>query len=109
MRKMETNSAGQLKPLKHIPQRTCVACREVKPKRQLIRLVYTINGTAEVDPSGKKAGRGAYLCSSSDCWEKGLKKGRLEQALRGKISAENWASLLEFGNMLCSNNRGNSS
>ncbi len=105
---MKTNSAGQ-QPLKHIPQRTCVACREVKPKRQLIRLVYTVNGTAEVDPSGKKAGRGAYLCHSPDCWEKGLKKGRLEQALRKKISAENQARLVEFSRMLLSNDGDNSS
>jgi predicted RNA-binding protein YlxR (DUF448 family) len=63
-------------------------------------LVYTVNGTAEVDPSGKKAGRGAYLCHSPDCWEKGLKKGRLEQALRQKISAENQARLIEFSRTL---------
>jgi len=99
----------QLQPLKHIPQRTCIACREVKPKRQLIRLVYTVNGTAEVDLSGKKAGRGAYLCHSPDCWQKGLKKGRLEQALRKKISAENQTRLVEFSKMLLSNDGGNSS
>ncbi|TET86668.1 MAG: YlxR family protein [Dehalococcoidia bacterium] len=106
---MKTNSAGQLQPLKHIPQRTCVACREVKPKRQLIRLVCTVDGTAEVDPSGKKSGRGAYLCPSSDCWEKGLKKGRLEQALRKRISAENQAALLGFSRTLCSDDKGNNS
>jgi hypothetical protein len=71
-------------------------------------LVYTVNGT-EVDPSGKKAGRGAYLCHSPDCWEKGLKKGRLEQALRKKISAENQARLVEFSRMLPSNNGDNAS
>jgi len=106
---MKTNSAGQLKLLKHIPQRTCVACREVKPKRQLIRLVYTVDDTAEVDPSGKKSGRGAYLCPSPDCWEKGLKKGRLEQALRKTISTENQARLAEFARMLLPHDEDNSS
>ncbi len=106
---MKRNNIRQLQPLKHIPQRTCIACREVKPKRQLIRLVYTVNGTAEVDPSGKKAGRGAYLCHSPDCWEKALKKGRLEQALRKKISAENQARLVEFSRVLLSNDGDNSS
>jgi len=106
---MKRNNIRQLQPLKHIPQRTCIACREVKPKRQLIRLVYTVNGTAEVDPSGKKAGRGAYLCHSPDCWEKALKKGRLEQALRKKISAENQARLVEFSRVLLSDDGDNSS
>jgi predicted RNA-binding protein YlxR (DUF448 family) len=100
---MKRNNTKQLQPLKHIPQRTCIACREVKPKRLLVRLVYTVNGTVEVDPSGKKSGRGAYLCHSPDCWEKGLKKGRLEQALRKKISAENQARLVEFSRRLLSN------
>jgi len=75
----------------------------------LIRLVCTVDGTAEVDPSGKKSGRGAYLCPSSDCWEKGLKKGRLEQALRKRISAENQARLVEFSKMLLSHDGDNSS
>ena len=65
-------------------------------------MVYTMNGRAEVDPSGKFSGRGAYLCPSLDCWEKGLKRGRLEQALRKKISAEDRARLIEFVKMLSS-------
>ena len=88
------------KPLRHIPQRTCIACREVMPKRQLIRIVYTLDDKTEIDPSGKKAGRGAYLCLSPVCWEKGLKKGRLERALRKKISAEDQARLTESSRML---------
>ena len=85
---------------KHIPQRTCIGCRETKPKRQLIRIVNTPDGKAEVDPSGKKSGRGAYLCRSSICWEKGLKKGRLERALRRNISDEEQARLAEQNIML---------
>jgi len=50
----------------------------------------------EIDLSGKKAGRGVYLCPSPGCWEMGLKKNRLDQALRTKISPEKWAQLAEF-------------
>jgi len=93
---------------RHIPARSCVACRETKPKRELIRLVYGEDGKVEIDPSGKRAGRGAYLCYTSDCWEKGLKKGRLEHALRGRIDPESWAELQEFGRTL-STDYGNNS
>ena len=85
--------------MKHIPQRTCIACRQVKPKRHLIRLIYTVDGRAEVDLSGKKAGRGAYLCCSPVCWQEGLKRGQLEKALRQKISADDRVKLVEFGKM----------
>ena len=88
------------KSLKHVPQRTCFACRQVKPKRELVRIVYTTESEAEIDTSGKKAGRGAYLCNSPACWEKGLKKERLERALRGKISADNRARLAELSKLL---------
>jgi len=85
---------------KHVPQRTCIACREVKPKHQLIRIVYTIDGKVEVDYRGKKSGRGAYICHSPLCWEKGLKKGRLDRALKNKLSAEDGAKLAELSKML---------
>jgi predicted RNA-binding protein YlxR (DUF448 family) len=67
---------------KRRPQRTCVACREVSGKRQLVRLVRTMEGTVEVDESGKRPGRGAYLCHRRSCWETALQKRRLEQSLR---------------------------
>jgi len=82
---------------KHIPQRTCVACRKVKTKRELIRLVRISNGTVEVDPSGKKAGRGAYLCQSPECWEDGLKRDRLEYNLRTALTQENRQQLIRYG------------
>lgn len=107
--KMKASSTGQLQPIRHIPRRTCVSCREVKPKRELIRVVHTGGGAVEVDPSGKKPGRGAYLCYSADCWQKGLKKARLERALRGTIGDSNWAELLEVGKTLCYDDMGNTS
>jgi predicted RNA-binding protein YlxR (DUF448 family) len=83
--------------LKHVPERTCIACHEVKPKRELVRLVYSSEGIAEVDTSGRKPGRGAYLCQALECWHKGVNKGKLEHALRGRINAENRARLMKFG------------
>jgi predicted RNA-binding protein YlxR (DUF448 family) len=73
----------------HVPQRTCIACRETKAKRELIRLVQVAGEGVEVDPTGKKAGRGTYLCPSPSCWEIGLKRDRLERALRTKIAPQN--------------------
>jgi predicted RNA-binding protein YlxR (DUF448 family) len=73
----------------HLPQRTCIACKQIKEKKALIRLVRAENGAAEVDISGKKPGRGAYLCPNKVCWELALKKNRLEYALRTKLSNDN--------------------
>jgi predicted RNA-binding protein YlxR (DUF448 family) len=78
---------------KHKPQRTCIACREVKDKRDLIRVVRTPAGSLIVDPTGKANGRGAYLCRQASCWEKGLSKQRLAQALKITLSAEEVAEL----------------
>lgn len=85
------------KVTKHVPQRTCVACRQVRTKRELIRLVRVDDGRVEVDTSGRKAGRGAYLCNTPECWEVGLKRGRLEHVLRIALSRDNREELAEQG------------
>jgi len=87
-------------PVKHIPQRTCVACGEVRPQRELVRLVRVSGGGVEVDPVGRKPGRGAYLCPTPDCWQAGLKKGRLEYVLRAKITEDNRQQLIKYGQEL---------
>jgi predicted RNA-binding protein YlxR (DUF448 family) len=79
---------------KHTPQRTCVGCREVLPKRQLIRIVRTAEGV-RVDASGKLSGRGAYLHNQRTCWEDGL-KGTLAHALKTEITENDRKVLLEF-------------
>ena len=79
---------------KHIPQRTCVGCRTVQPKRSLIRLVRTPEGI-HIDHSGKIAGRGAYLHNLHSCWEIGL-KGSLDQALKTEITANDIERLAAF-------------
>jgi len=72
-----------------------VACRKVKSKRELIRLVHTPDSNVEIDTSGRKAGRGAYLCRVWECWEAGLKDNRLERALRSRLSEENQEQLIK--------------
>ena len=82
--------------VKHTPQRTCIACRKIAGKRELIRLVHTGDGTVEIDPEGKRAGRGAYLCKARECWEAGLKGGRLEHALRIALTQDNRQRLIDY-------------
>jgi predicted RNA-binding protein YlxR (DUF448 family) len=80
--------------VKHVPQRTCVGCREVLPKRQMVRIVKTADGV-QVDPTGKNPGRGAYLHDRRECWERGL-KGALGHALKAALTPADRARLEEF-------------
>ncbi|MEM9951194.1 MAG: YlxR family protein [Chloroflexota bacterium] len=72
---------------KHIPQRTCVVCRQKFDKRQLVRLVRTSDGVL-VDPTGKQDGRGAYLCDSADCRQKATSTAILNHALKTTLTDE---------------------
>src|SRR5689334_6983058 len=81
---------------KHVPQRTCIACRTVNSKRGMVRIVRTPAGTVEIDPTGKKSGRGAYLCRTRECWTTALQKKDLEYALKTAISTEDKATLVAF-------------
>jgi predicted RNA-binding protein YlxR (DUF448 family) len=80
--------------VKHVPQRTCVGCRTVQAKRNLIRLVRTPEGVL-VDTSGKMTGRGAYLHDRRSCWEQGL-RGSLARALKVELTPENREHLLTY-------------
>lgn len=91
-----TNSDSYCVRVKHVPQRTCLACRKVKPKRELVRLVRAADGSIEIDPGGKKTGRGAYLCGMPECWEIGLESGRLEYALRTILTGPNREQISEY-------------
>lgn len=84
--------------LKHVPQRTCVGCRQVLAKRELIRLVRTPEGV-KIDPTSKLAGRGAYLHDQRKCWEVGL-KGALSHALKTALTEEECKTLQEFASGL---------
>ena len=87
--------------VKHVPQRTCVGCREVLPKRKMVRIVRTTDGV-QVDPTSKLAGRGAYLHDRRECWERGL-RGSLAHALKTTLTADERASLEDFMNTLPAN------
>ena len=81
---------------RHVPQRTCAACRQVRPKRELLRIVRTQDGHVVLDPTGKKSGRGTYLCARRSCWDLALKKGRLEQALSVTLLDEDRVELAAY-------------
>src|SRR3954469_8055644 len=76
-----TTAKQGLRP-KHVPLRTCIACRSTEAKRALVRIVRTPEGRVELDPTGKKNGRGAYVHESRACWDEALKKDRLGRALK---------------------------
>ncbi len=90
---MANTAKKQPKRPKHIPLRTCVSCRQTKPKRELLRVVRTPDGHVLLDPTGKKSGRGAYLCARLSCWEQALKKKRLEHEFETALSDEDRAGL----------------
>ena len=70
-----------------VPLRKCVGCQEARPKKELVRIVRTPDGGVEVDPTGKRAGRGAYICPDPGCLEKAV-KGRLERSLEHPVPPE---------------------
>ncbi len=78
---------------KNKPERMCVACREMKDKRQLLRIVRTPEGETLLDASGKMAGRGAYICPNPVCLKKAAKGKIMERALKVKIPEELWLQL----------------
>lgn len=82
------------KRVKHIPQRTCVGCRQVMPKRNLIRVVRSPEGVS-VDLTGKAAGRGAYVHDKKSCWESAL-KGALAHALKTELTEQDRDVLIHY-------------
>ena len=85
---------------RRVPLRTCAACGEVRPKRELLRIVRTVDGHIELDPKGKKPGRGTSLCARRACWDAALNKGRLERELQVPLSPEDRAALLAYRDSL---------
>jgi predicted RNA-binding protein YlxR (DUF448 family) len=89
--------------VKHVPERTCIACRQRRAKWELVRIVRSTKGELEIDLRGKKAGRGAYICKAKDCWETALTKKRIEYALKYKVTAEQSAAFRQYLENLCTN------
>ncbi len=75
------------------PQRQCVGCGEKKNKKELIRVIKTPEDHIIIDTTGKKNGRGAYICNSIDCFEKASKNKGLERSLKSKIPEEIYENL----------------
>ena len=87
--------------VKKIPMRMCLGCGEMKPKRELIRAVKSPEGEISMDLTGKKSGRGAYICRSSECFRKARKARRFEKAFSCQISEQVYDSMekeLKFEN-----------
>ena len=77
-----------MQKVKKIPQRQCVGCREMKDKRELIRVVKSPEGEISLDFKGKKPGRGAYLCPNAECLKRARKSRALERAFEAAITPE---------------------
>ena len=84
--------AMEMKP-KKIPMRQCMGCGEHFPKKELLRVVRTPEGVVELDFTGKKNGRGAYLCHSVDCLKKAIKTRKIERELEVSLSAQLYQAL----------------
>lgn len=79
--------------VKKIPQRMCTGCMQMKPKKELIRVVKNKDGEISIDLTGKKPGRGAYICKNAECLEKAFNTKRLEKNLETKIDKEIYEKL----------------
>lgn len=79
--------------MKKVPQRQCVGCREMKPKKELLRVIRTPEEEVVLDSTGKKNGRGAYLCFSLECLKKSRKSKGLERSLKVAIPDEVYEKL----------------
>ena len=80
---------------KKVPMRTCIACRQSKPKKELIRIVRNKDGEYAVDRTGRLNGRGAYVCDDKACFEKIIKRRLLSHAFETEVPAEVYASIEE--------------
>jgi len=74
--------------VRRVPLRKCVACQQMIGKRELIRVVRTPQGEILIDPTGKKSGRGAYLCGEASCFRQARKSKALERALKSPVPEE---------------------
>ena len=83
-----------MKP-KKIPMRMCLGCSEMKPKKEMVRVVRSPEGEISLDLKGKAAGRGAYICRSTECFEKARKARRFEKAFSCRIEESVYEVMLD--------------
>ena len=89
----QIGSEQQLVNAKKFPQRQCIGCGEMKNKKEMIRVLKTAEDEIILDATGKKNGRGAYICKSRECLEKARKNHGLERSLKAAIPDEVYESL----------------
>ena len=77
------------------PERLCVGCRTLHPKRELLRIVKSPDGTVALDPTGKSPGRGAYLCLSAECLRKARRQNGLSWSFKGRVATDVYDALSE--------------
>jgi predicted RNA-binding protein YlxR (DUF448 family) len=82
--------------MKKVPMRMCVACREMHPKKTLIRIVSSKDDGVSVDPTGKKSGKGAYICRNTECIEKARKAKALKRAFGREIPGDVYGELVKY-------------
>jgi len=100
MSERRSPSTRQRRPrVKHIPLRSCVVCRRKDAKRTFVRVVRTPEGTLVIDSTGKRNGRGAYLCRRFSCWELAAHGVSLDRALRTSLPPEFRVELLRFADL----------
>lgn len=78
---------------KSVPMRMCIACREMKPKKEMLRVVKTAEGEIAVDPTGKASGRGAYVCGSEECMQKVTNRKLLNKAFSANVATDVYADV----------------
>ena len=78
-----------------VPMRMCVGCREMKPKKELLRVVRSPEGQVSIDVTGRKPGRGAYVCRSAECMKRALKQKQLERAFECPLGEETHELLMK--------------
>lgn len=81
---------------KKIPQRMCIGCQKMLPKKELIRVVKTPEGDILIDLTGKKSGRGAYICANNLCFKEAEKSKKLEKAFKTNISQDVYKKLAGY-------------
>ena len=81
--------------VKKIPTRLCIGCQEQHPKRELVRIVRSPDGDFSVDLTGKKAGRGAYICNNKECFDKAVKEHRFDRSFKCTVDKNIFDELSE--------------
>ncbi len=87
-------------PTRRVPERQCVGCQEQRPKRSMLRIVLTPTGEIVLDPTGKRNGRGAYICPRRECFDQAKKRRALDRGLKVSVSPdvyEELSRLMEAG------------